>query len=489
MISWMQKHNKYLVWTIWVATIAFIGAGFVGWGSYDLGGKAGNIAKVGEIEISQKRLNIVYSRIYNQYNEALEGQLDEAKAQELGLNKQAFSRLSTQAKILNFANEIGIVISNDELLSKLQSIEGFQEKGKFSHEIYRNYLKAQRLKAKDFEEMLREESLIQKTMALLNTPAQALENKAVSSAMNVSDKVAYTVLSPKDIDFKIEENKLKSFWDMQKENYMHKKSYDLSIVWTESKDSNVTEEELKVYYENKIFNYSNDKGVQLSYEKSKEQVTKDLKLEKSKKTAQKAYIAFKKGKLTASEKMTLSLGDLKLTPQIWEALEKQKVGDILKPKIVADTYATIKITKVTNSKIKSYTEAKVEATKEYIIRGQKEALFALAENKLKEFNQSQATISDFLKLDSNIELKSLNPEENMAFLEKLFTSSTEKGMISTNDKIILYQILEQRIDRVDENQTRAVEKTVDRLKNTHFEKNLIKVLNKKYPTQTYVTGL
>ena len=29
MIAWMQKHNKYLVVTIWIATIAFIGAGFV----------------------------------------------------------------------------------------------------------------------------------------------------------------------------------------------------------------------------------------------------------------------------------------------------------------------------------------------------------------------------------------------------------------------------------------------------------------------------
>ena len=51
MISWMQKNNKYLVWTIWVATFAFIGAGFVGWGSYSFGSKAGNIAKVGEVEI------------------------------------------------------------------------------------------------------------------------------------------------------------------------------------------------------------------------------------------------------------------------------------------------------------------------------------------------------------------------------------------------------------------------------------------------------
>ena len=49
MISWMQKHNKYLVWTIWIATIAFIGAGFVGWGSYSFGSKAGNVAKVGDV--------------------------------------------------------------------------------------------------------------------------------------------------------------------------------------------------------------------------------------------------------------------------------------------------------------------------------------------------------------------------------------------------------------------------------------------------------
>ena len=66
MISWMQKHNKYLVWTIWVATIAFIGAGFVGWGSYDFGAKAGNVAKVGSIEIPQSKLNMVYSDIYQQ---------------------------------------------------------------------------------------------------------------------------------------------------------------------------------------------------------------------------------------------------------------------------------------------------------------------------------------------------------------------------------------------------------------------------------------
>ncbi|MEN8727167.1 MAG: SurA N-terminal domain-containing protein, partial [Sulfurovum sp.] len=118
----MQKHNKYLVWTIWIATIAFIGAGFVGWGSYSFGSKAGNVAKVGEIEITQTKLNMVYSNIYSQYNQALQGKLDDEKAKEMGLVKQAFAQLETQAKILNFSKELGIVVSDEEVVNRLQNI-------------------------------------------------------------------------------------------------------------------------------------------------------------------------------------------------------------------------------------------------------------------------------------------------------------------------------------------------------------------------------
>ncbi len=143
MISWMQKHNKYLVWTIWVATIAFIGAGFVGWGSYSFGSKAGNVAKVGDIEIKQTKLNMVYSNIYNQYNQAMQGTLDDKKAQEMGLIKQAFARLATQAKILNFAKDLGIIVSDTEVAQKLQTLRAFQKDGVFVKEIYDGYLKSQ----------------------------------------------------------------------------------------------------------------------------------------------------------------------------------------------------------------------------------------------------------------------------------------------------------------------------------------------------------
>ena len=489
MISWMQKHNKYLVWTIWVATVAFIGAGFVGWGSYSFGSKAGNVAKVGDIEISQTKLNMVYSSIYSQYNQALKGKLDDKKAKEMGLIQQAFSRLETQTKILNFAKETGIVASDTEVLQKVKTIKAFQKDGVFNKDIYQGYLKSQRLKAKTFEATLKEELIIQKTIALLSVNALPFETEAIAAAMNVSDKLAYKVLTENDVEFVTDDTKVKAFWETQKEDYMTAQMYTLSIVWTSSKDTQVTEDEIKAYYDANSFNYTNAQGKQLNFKEAKKQASQDLKLKKTKKSAQKAYIAFKKGELTQSEKITLPMGDLKLTNEIWKILKEKSIGDIIKPKIVADTYATIKIENIVMPRVKTYDEAKTEVAKTYEIQTKKESLLTLAEKTKNAFDQSNATISDFVKLEQGVKLNPLNTQESLQFLQKLFTSSQEKGIIRLMDKVVVYKILEQKLAPVDANQTESVNQTVNTLKKNIFESNLIKMLDERYPTQTYMGGL
>jgi peptidyl-prolyl cis-trans isomerase D len=489
MISWMQKHNKYLVWTIWVATIAFIGAGFVGWGSYSFGAKAGNVAKVGEIEIPQTKLNMVYSSIYSRYNEAMQGTLDDKKAQEMGLIRQAFAQLETQARILNFSKESGIIVSDAEVLERLESIKSFQKDGVFNKEIYEAYLRSQRLKAKSFEATLREEITIQKTLGLLTVEGLPLEEETIAAAMNVSDKLAYKVLTNDDLNFEIDEIKVKEYWEMQKENFMTTQTYDLAIVWTESKDAAVTEDEIKTHYDTNSFNYTNAEGKQLSFEEAKVLASKDLKVKKTKKAAQKAYIAFKKGKVDNSEKITLPQNDPTLSADVWNTLREKSAGDILKPKVVADRYATVKIENVVLPKIKTYEEAKEEVTVLYSEQAKKEALLALAESTLDNFDQSTAIISDYVKLEENVNLKPLNNQESLQFLQKLFTSTKEKGIIGVLDKVIVYNILEQRLPPMDSNQTILVKQTVNKLKQNTFESNLIKMLTKKYPTEVYMGGL
>jgi peptidyl-prolyl cis-trans isomerase D len=489
MISWMQKHNKYLVWTIWVATIAFIGAGFVGWGSYDFGSKAGNVAKVGTIEIPQTKLNMVYSNIYGQYNQMMQGKLDDKKAKEMGLVQQAFATLNTQAKILNFAKDAGIIVSDKEVADKLEEIKAFQKDGMFNKEIYTAYLKNQRLKAKVFEATLREEMVINKTLALLDIESLPFEEETISAAMSAADKLMYKVLTPSDVNFTVNDTELKSYWETQKENFMTKKEYTLSVVWTSSNDTTITDDELKTFYETNSFNYTDANGKQLTFDEAKEKTTRDLKLKKTKKSAQKNYIAFKKGKLESSEILTLSLNDPKLTKEIWSEIQQKTTGDILKPKVVTDQYITIKIDKIKEPETMTFEEAKKDVTEMYTVQAKKEALLTLAESTLKNLDKTDATVSEFISLEKHDNLKPLNSEESLQFLQKLFTSSKEKGIISVLDKVIVYNIIEQKFLPMDENKTSLVKGTVNQIKKRTFESNLIKMLDKKYPTEVYMEGL
>ena len=489
MISWMQKHNKYLVWTIWVATIAFIGAGFVGWGSYDFGAKAGNVAKVGNIEIPQSKLNMVYSDIYQQTNQMMQGKLDDKKAKEMGLVKRAFATLNTQAKILNFANDVGIIVSDKEVAEALTNIQAFQKDSTFNKEIYQAYLNSKRLKANIFEERLREDIKINKTLALLTVDALPLEIETISSAMNIADKFAYTVLTPNDVNFTLDETKLKTFWEAQKDNFMTKKAYEFSVLWTESSNTVVTEDEVKTFWEANTFNYTNADGKQQSFDEAKEKAMGDLKLKKTKKAAQKNYIAFKKGKLESTETLALPLEDSQFTKELWDKIQEKNIGDILKPKIVSDKYATLKINSIKEPKVKTFEEAKNEVSELYTIQTKKEALSTLAETTLKNFNEANANLSDFVTLEKHDNLKSLNLQESLQFLQKLFTSTKEKGIINISNKVVVYKIVEQKLLPMDGNKTDLVKQTVNQVKQNIFESNLVRALDEKYPTEVYMEGL
>ncbi|HQR73785.1 MAG: hypothetical protein B7X69_00350, partial [Sulfurovum sp. 39-42-12] len=67
--------------------------------------------------------------------------------------------------------------------------------------------------------------------------------------------------------------------------------------------------------------------------------------------------------------------------------------------------------------------------------------------------------------------------------------SKEKGIISVSDKVVVYNILEQKLIVADVNQTESAIQTVNKLKQNTFESNLIKILDKQYPTEVYMGGL
>ena len=100
MITWMQRHKKWLVITIWISTIAFVGAGFVGWGSYDYGKQGAVVAVVGDREVSVEEYQQEYSKIYEQYAKMFGPMFSKELAEQLKLTDSYGSKGYVDKNIL-----------------------------------------------------------------------------------------------------------------------------------------------------------------------------------------------------------------------------------------------------------------------------------------------------------------------------------------------------------------------------------------------------
>ena len=487
MIAWMQKHNKYLVITIWIATIAFIGAGFVGWGTYQYGSKAGAIAEVGDIKITQEKFNFTYQNLYRQYAERFQGNFDDAKAKEMGLSKMVYQRLVSQAMLLNLAKEYGVIISEEELAEAIAAIPAFQEKGRFDKRVYSAFLDARRLKAKTFEEILRDDLTIEKLMGLLNRNAVPFEKSVVASALSVSDKIRYQVLSLSDVNLSVSDAELKKSWEAKKEQYKTPKHYKLALLWTDTSDINASEKELREFYQKNSFNYTDARGKEFGYEKAKPLVVQDYRIKKGKKKALLDYIALKKGKKEPTESRELAEGDRLLSQALWKEIGVTSPGSILKPKPVGSRYVTVRVEEVIPPRTMSFEEAKERVKAEWMAEAGAKAVREKARALLKE-PEKLKNESPWLSLTRSETLSPLSPTESLQFLQKLFTSNKKEGIIDIAGKEVVYVIGEQRFQAGDDNLTKEIGQTADRIKKGEFEQALLKELYSKYPVKSFVKG-
>ena len=483
MISWMQRNNKFTVVIMWIAAGSFILAGaFTG----SVGMKSSSIGKVGDIELKKDKFQMEYSNLYSRYTQMFQGKFDDAQAKKMGLQDQIIKNMATEAKILNLAKEFGIVVTEEETAKKLASFPAFQDKGIFNRKNYDTYIKNSGLTNETFENSLRDQLIIEKTFKLLNNKGLENEYKAFQIAFEVADKVKYTLLSNDDVNISINDEKLKEFWEPRKDQFKTAKQYKLEIQWTDTNNTEVTDKEIKAYYDEHRFNYKNKDGKIADFKDVKMWVKEATQIDKSKSSAKKRYVQLKKGELSSDETVTLNINDPKLSPELWVAIKSKKVNDFLKPKVVKNRYATVKIINIINPVTKTFTEVKETISPIYENEAKKEALMLLSEDKLSKIDNLDLNVSTYITLD-NAETQNLglNKQETSNFVSKLFTSEEEKGIIPIGSKVMVYKIIEQKLISLESNETKIMYENADKIKNQSFQSTLMKALDTKYPTKLY----
>ena len=487
MITWMQRHRKYLVITIWISTFAFIGAGFVGWGQYNYGDKAGAVAKVGDISISQREWQQAYSRLYEQYNQVFQGKFDEKQAESFGLKQQALRQSIDKALILNLANSYNLEVTKDELSKLIVSQKNFYDNGRFSKELYIKVLKQNHINVTEYEDDLRQSILIQKVMSLFQSEPLELEKKVITTAQSIADKVEYKVLDANDITIDTAEEKLKVYWQSHQQNYMSAPSYTIAYITQEQLATQPDEAAITEYYNAHRTEFIDSEGKILDQAAAKDAVIAAIDAKATNKQALRSYIAFKKDKLDSSvpvQNATISQDQNLFGSDILsEVAGMNPTSPYLKPRKVGEQYVVIKLVSSNPAVPKSFEAAKADVLVDYTKEQSAIKLQELANSMLQEFTGEQ---SDYITQTSNTALKGLSDNETQKFVADLFSATQSKGFIPVSEsKIVLFKIIDQKIDAA-EDADQATQ--VARLKSSIFNAALIKLLESKYKIESYVEG-
>jgi peptidyl-prolyl cis-trans isomerase D len=487
MITWMQRHKKYLIISIWISTIAFVGAGFVGWGQYDYGDKAGAVAKVGEIDITMGELQKSYSNLYAQYNQMFQGNFDEEKAKSFGLKTQALNFLTQQALILNLAASYDLQVSDDELLKDIKTRDYFFKDGVFNKEVYKEVLSKNNLSVKEYEAVARKDLLIQKTLALLPVQAKESELKILETAMSIADKIEYKIIKGNEVNVDMSDDALNPFWEKMQNKFMTEVSYDVKFIKQAKISKEYDDAAINDYYNENKADLKDADGKILSLEAAKEKVKEGLDAKETKKEALKAYIAYKKGELKDVEivSSTISSSNNPFGAEALEAISKlTSASPFSKPVQVGSDFITFELIKTNPSTPKSYEEAKAEVISIYVPEQKKAKLLELAKNSFNTFNGIK---TDFITGSDSNKLTDLTTQEADEFLSTLFTTQEKRGFVALeNGNVVLYNVLEQKMLS---NGNVIEDNPIVKIKSTMFNESLVKNLQNKYKTEIFIQGL
>jgi len=486
MITWMQKHRKYLVVTIWISTIAFVGAGFVGWGAYNYNTKRSQaVALVGNQKITIKELNTAYSNIFNYYQQKTKGALTNEQAKKLGLQKIALNQLIDEALILNYASELGLKTLNIEVENALENTKAFQHNGVFDKDQYFRVLRNIQITPKDYESSIRKEITLNKINNILHLSPTPLEVKTFGASIFMQDKLMIKIVKANLPNLTVNENELKKFWEKRKESYITKKSYKLSIIKVPVAFIKVDANETKEFYKLHKYSYTGTDGKILSFDAAKNRVIQDLQFKKGKLSALKKYLALRNGKIKATDTIIVKVNNSNFPQKI---LNRSNIGNILKPFKSNGEYIVAKLDKVNLPRPMTFQNAKNLVKQDYIKVLKDRYLSNSAKQALKAFNDGVNI--GFVSRDDIKSVKGLNELEAVEFLNQVFNSSARQGYKIFGNKVIVYKIMEQKL--LDKNKLKTYSKLLnDNVKNAkiaEINRKLLSILRNKYKIESFYKG-
>lgn len=486
MINWMQKHKKSLIPTIWISGIAFIGAGFVGWGSYDYNkDRSTSIAKVGDTPISLQEFSQKHNEIYSYLFNISDGKFSKEEADNMNLNEIVVNELIQNTMLLNFAKDLGIDATDEDVARYIYSMHEFQSDGKFDRNLYEQTISYMGIKHSDFEKIIKKTVIIDKLNHAINLSANDNDVDMLLSAYFMQDNIKVKVIKSNTDDVKLEDGDIRNFWEKNKNLYISPKSYEISYFIFEPENVNVDEDKLKQYYEDNKNKYLDIEDKILEYKDVKQRVENDFRLEHGKDEALKVYIELKNNSKEFDKNMIVKENSNDFPVQM---LQNQTPLTVIKPFVYQNNYIIAKINKINEPRPMDYDLAKDLAKADLL----KQKTIETLQDESKKILQTnfEGINTGFVNRDSNLNIAELNESETKILLNTIFDNNDIKGYVMFDNKVAVYEILEQKLTN-DEKKKEYLEILKENAKNvkiTELRQELLNQLTKRYKVEKYYKG-
>lgn len=169
--------------------LAFVATIFLDWGWQRSGRPDAHVATVGGDGVSLHEFQMTYTNLTDFYRRLYQDRFTEDFARTLNLKQQALDTLVQRKLLLREAKRQGLMVSDAELIEKVQTYPVFQVNGHFDHSRYLQVLRLSRLTPGDFEQNQREDLLLEKLEHLIKDGVQVTEAEVKQTFIHDKEQV------------------------------------------------------------------------------------------------------------------------------------------------------------------------------------------------------------------------------------------------------------------------------------------------------------
>ncbi len=247
---------KVLLGLIIVVFIFFFGGG-------GGGNRTQGIAKVNGVDISQAEYNDTYSGLLNLYEQVTQQPLSAEQAKQMALGRRALDMLIDRVLLLEYADEMDLEVSNDEVSSAIRAQEAFFENGRFSNDRFLQILGFQGTTPGRYKKLKRSELLLAKAEAAVKGMAVVSDDEVEKEFRDKYTKIAaeYVSFSPDDHSLlaKVTDETLADFHQAEGEKFRTEERRSAKYIMFDIEEfvdaAKVGEEELASEYRIRSFKY------------------------------------------------------------------------------------------------------------------------------------------------------------------------------------------------------------------------------------------